>query len=205
MENEINQIIKNKTSMIPEHLDIEMFKELVDLTKSSLFNMRDSLNILNVISEELENREQANAYDTLMKTLFVYQSRLDQHKTKIKIDMDETLETSIGSTLLEMIYDNLLENAIKHGIDGSINNQICIRGYQIPDHVVIEMTDNGKGIPEKEINHVFDPYYSGCNRANHTGKGLTFIYDVLSRFNSGDISLKSKEGCYTKVVVRLRM
>ncbi len=65
---------------------------------------------------------------------------------------------------------------------------------------VITVTDQGEGIPEKNVPLVFDHFYS--NKTNHIGMGLTFAQRIIDLQN-GKISLHSKQGKGTTVAIYL--
>lgn len=200
------QILEKKCQEIG-HLDttlgqhLNVFKEALALTYESLNVMRDRLGNLEILAEEIENKEHADARETLMDVIFQYQSKAEAKGVDLEYTMDHELYTSVGRSFLQHIYENLLDNALNHGFEEKENGKITVRGFQLLDDVVIEVYDNGSGISEAELRHVFDPYFT--THKQHMGKGLTFIYDVLNRFNIGTIDIESEEGVYTKAIVRL--
>ncbi len=101
------------------------------------------------------------------------------------------------------LIGNILDNAIKYtGQGGRVN--IGIR--QEDDQVIIEIKDNGIGIPENEISRVFDRFYrvdksrSGADKSN--GLGLSICKWIVEAYH-GDIRIVSKEGKGTTVAISL--
>ena len=59
------------------------------------------------------------------------------------------------------------------------------------DSVALSVTDTGKGIPERLLPRIFDPYFT--TSSSGTGLGLTIVYQIM-KSHGGDIFVDSKEG-----------
>jgi signal transduction histidine kinase len=70
-------------------------------------------------------------------------------------------------------------------------------------HVLLEVADQGIGIPERDLKFLFQPFQRGSNAGDFpgTGIGLTIIQKSVELMN-GSVSLKSKEGQGTTFMVR---
>jgi signal transduction histidine kinase len=68
-------------------------------------------------------------------------------------------------------------------------------------HVVITVTDNGCGIPDSEIDKIFDPFYSTKGQKG-TGLGLSIIWGIVDN-HGGTISVKSTQQKGTRFILRL--
>jgi signal transduction histidine kinase len=91
---------------------------------------------------------------------------------------------------LNQVWTNLLDNAID-ALDGRGN--ITVRAFEEEDRVVVEVTDDGPGIPREAQGHVFEPFYTTKEVGAGTGLGL----DVARRIvvaHGGEISVRSKPG-----------
>lgn len=103
--------------------------------------------------------------------------------------------------LLTIAFTNLLNNAIKFtGTEGSIRLQATDNGQ----HVIIEVADNGIGIPSADVPHVFDELFRASNAARITGSGmgLALVQRIIT-LHHGEVSLRSREGHGTVVTVQL--
>ena len=73
------------------------------------------------------------------------------------------------------------------------------------ENIHIFISDNGKGIEEKEIKHIFDRYYRGTNTGvKHKGSGLgmAIAKDIIEAHN-GSINIKSQSGVGTEIEIIL--
>jgi signal transduction histidine kinase len=105
---------------------------------------------------------------------------------------------------IERVLANLLSNAIKYT---SRDGQIEIRVGQAPDEdvAVLEVQDNGIGIPETDLPHIFDRFRRGSNvegTTSGTGLGLAGVKQLVEQ-HGGTISIQSTVGKGTTVSVQL--
>jgi signal transduction histidine kinase len=106
-------------------------------------------------------------------------------------------QNSIGrfdQNQMEFILRNLLANAIKFSYADQV---VEIKGGRVSDRVVIEVHDQGTGIPEEALKDLFDATrrktMKGTSGESGVGLGLTLISDFLKK-NNGSISVQSKLG-----------
>lgn len=108
---------------------------------------------------------------------------------------------SVDEVLVSRILLNLLSNAIKYSPDGS---EICLELDRRDDWVVLRVSDQGIGITDEDIPHIFDPFYRASN-ASHikgTGLGLSIVKDCVER-HQGRVSITRQHGQGTLVTVEL--
>jgi two-component system, NtrC family, sensor kinase len=66
------------------------------------------------------------------------------------------------------------------------------------DNILIDITDNGSGISEEDLPHIFDPFYSTKDKTSGTGLGLAIVHGIVHS-HKGKISIKSVRGQGTTV------
>jgi signal transduction histidine kinase len=104
--------------------------------------------------------------------------------------------------LLFIALLNLLDNAIK--FTDPETGKIVIRAFDNGNTVVTEVCDNGIGIREEDLPHVFEPFYRGQDAKDRAGSGLG-LYQVrkIVERHGGNISIRSKVGEGTVVTLWL--
>ncbi|MBK1811279.1 HAMP domain-containing histidine kinase [Clostridium sp. YIM B02505] len=103
--------------------------------------------------------------------------------------------------LLKRAFSNLLVNAVVHNPRGT-GIDIYI---QKKSEVEVKIKDNGKGMDEYTINHLFDRYYRGTSTDTHTGGtglGMAIVKQIVTA-HEGRIEVESKIGSGTSILVRL--
>ncbi|MBT3630752.1 MAG: hypothetical protein HOD43_04965 [Candidatus Marinimicrobia bacterium] len=92
----------------------------------------------------------------------------------------------------------VLTNALE-AVDGIGDNLVTYRSYN-PDmtHIVIEILDNGIGIPAEDIEHIFEPFFSRKKEMSGIGLGLAVTYGILEQHNA-KVSIESAPGKGTSI------
>ena len=123
----------------------------------------------------------------------------NEHELIFQHSLD-SIAVYLDPEVMHRVMDNLLSNAIKYSPKGT---QICVNIKLEDHHVLLEVSDQGIGIPERDIKYLFQPFQRGSNAGDFpgTGIGLTIIQKSVELMN-GSVSLKSKEGQGTTFVVR---
>ncbi len=77
---------------------------------------------------------------------------------KLDINIDEDLHTIRHSNYLTYIIIQLVSNCVCHGFENRETGQIGVKLHQEEGRIILEVTDNGLGINEKNIHKVFEPF-----------------------------------------------
>ncbi|MFW5782755.1 MAG: two-component system sensor histidine kinase NtrB, partial [Candidatus Muiribacteriaceae bacterium] len=101
---------------------------------------------------------------------------------------------------LEQAFLNILVNA-KEALRENEHAEIEVSIQEDDDEIIIDIRDNGVGIPEEIRDRVFEPFFTTRNTG--TGLGLAAVYNII-RYHKGDIKLSSETGVFTEFSVRLK-
>jgi two-component system OmpR family sensor kinase len=107
--------------------------------------------------------------------------------------------------LLFQMFSNLISNAVKYSDDG---RQIDITADADTDsqQVVVRVRDDGIGIPQKDLPHVFDRYNRGSNVSGIVGTGVgLYLVKMVVDLHGGSIAVESNEGEGSRFTVWLPM
>lgn len=104
---------------------------------------------------------------------------------------------------IERVIINILSNAIKYTDDGG--NITVYVGFVYND-AYIKIKDNGRGIPEKDLEKIFERFYrvdkARTRESGGTGLGLSIAKEILEQ-NDSKIDIKSEVGKGTDVIIRI--
>ena len=103
-------------------------------------------------------------------------------------------------TLVNAILQNLIENAIKYARKGPAFVHIRVRAEG--GWIILEVEDNGQGIPDEHQTRIFDMFYRATQNANGTGLGLYILKRSVDRLN-GIIEIKSEVDVGSTFTVKL--
>ena len=105
------------------------------------------------------------------------------------------------ATLLRLILNNLLGNAVKYSAAGS---PVDLRAHRDADELVLEISDRGIGIPAKDQPGLFQSFHRGRNTHGIPGTGLGLsIVKTCTDLHRGRVEVRSEAGAGTTVTVRL--
>ena len=102
----------------------------------------------------------------------------------------DTLQASFDATLLEQVFINLVTNST-HALEGRPSKRIDLRAFRVENHLRLEVADNGKGIPEKELQEIFVPFFS--TKKEGSGIGLSLSKQIVS-LHGGTLKVASTPG-----------
>jgi signal transduction histidine kinase len=100
---------------------------------------------------------------------------------------------------LNQVWTNLIDNAID-AVDGS--GKICVGTFVEDNQLVVEIMDNGRGIPADIQSRIFDPFFTTKGVGSGTGLGLLISHRIVANRHGGEIEFESKPG-ETRFKVRL--
>lgn len=92
---------------------------------------------------------------------------------------------------------NLFLNAIEAMKDGG---KLTIITKPEPDIFIVYITDTGIGMSKKDVEHIFDPFYS--TKETGTGLGMSIVYGIIKE-HGGEINVESKLDRGTAFTIRL--
>ena len=132
--------------------------------------------------------------------------RKTAHLFDLSLTLDlppEPISITADPDRIRQILNNLLSNAIKYTPSGG---QIQISMKQAPTSAIFRIQDNGLGMSQEELDHLFQLYYRtpGAIKSGRTGIGLgLFIVKTLVDAHNGEIDVTSRPGQGTTFTVKL--
>ena len=141
--------------------------------------------------------QEVDVHEGLDNTLIILRSKLKG--IEVKQDYaDDLPEIQAYGSELNQVWTNILDNAAD-ALEGE--GTIVIRTRQEGDWVVVEIEDDGPGIPEKIREKVFDPFFTTKPPGKGTGLGLNISYNIVVQKHRGDIKVRSQPGRMTEPIV----
>jgi signal transduction histidine kinase len=142
--------------------------------------------------------QEVDVHRGIESTLTMLKFRL-KRGVEVKRDFDPNLPRVFArGSELNQVWTNLIDNAID-AMGGK--GELIIRTSRELDYIVVEIIDNGPGIPDAVQPHLFEPFFTTKGVGEGTGIGLDTVYRIV-RGHHGEVSFESRSG-RTSFQVRL--
>ncbi|MGO8699244.1 MAG: sensor histidine kinase [Limisphaerales bacterium] len=142
--------------------------------------------------------QEVDIHEGLESTLLMLGHKLKNVTLRRDFDRSIPRLMAYGSEL-NQVWTNLIDNAID-AVQGQ--GKICISTCREDDQVVVEIVDNGSGIPPEVQSHMFEPFFTTKAVGAGTGLGLIISNRIVADRHGGEIEFESKPG-ETRFKVRL--
>lgn len=203
---QLNHSIKNEIGKIAISSD-NLKRELsamspdslshLDIITSASGHMLDMVNRIHSQMRDIVLVEKPVRLDQLVQgCLHLHQGLLEQKQ--IRVQTDYFCEPVIygDSVHLSEAIGNVLTNAVEAMEVGGV---LSIRLERVKKSVQLCVKDNGKGIPDDQLERVFEPFFSTKNRSSNFGLGLSYVYNVM-RKSGGSVDVISRVNEGTAVI-----
>ena len=147
--------------------------------------------------------QKINFSEITKKILQDYKNLIDKKNIKILKEIEKNIFIIGDKIMIERLLDNLLNNAMKF-----TKSEINVKLYSESKNCILEIEDNGIGIPEEEKELIWGRFYQINNSRNKSinkdfGLGLFLVSKIAEQHNAV-IEVKSKPDKGTKFIVKFR-
>jgi signal transduction histidine kinase len=137
----------------------------------------------------------------LDSTLVIANHILKRHMTVVK-DYGQVPDIVCAPAQLNQVFLNIITNAA-HACEDKGEGTLRLKTYTEKNDAVVQISDNGKGIPQEVINKIFDPFFTTKPVGKGTGLGLSISRKIVEDGHNGRIAVKSKVGVGTDFFIYL--
>lgn len=116
-------------------------------------------------------------------------------KTKVRIIVNCPSDIKINSYpgSFSQVITNLVMNSLHHGFDKDEEGIIKISVKIEKNSLILQYTDNGKGIKKADLHKIYDPFYTTNREDGGSGLGMNILYNIIKSSFNGDITCISDE------------
>lgn len=162
-------------------------------------------NILKINKLEKQNInpsiEKYDLCEQLCDCILNFETQWEAKNIEIEANLEDRCMIESDRDLLEIVWNNLLSNAIKFS---DTNGKIHISQKTVNDQVEVIVEDEGCGMNEETIHHIFEKFYQGDTSHATEGNGLGLALTLRClQMMEGSIKVESQEGQGSKFTVLL--
>ena len=170
----------------------QLATESIEVIESSV-NRVDKIvnNLLEYSRAENDKFSCINLKETLTNIISFDNKLRNRKDIDVSIKCKDNIVFFTKTESISHIILNLLSNSADAMPDGG---EISIDCEIESNYVIIYFKDNGKGISQEDIDHIFNPFFSTKNAGEGTGLGLYITYNEIRKIG-GDIQVESEVGC----------
>ena len=190
----VSTIIENG-ELIPEDKKAELLKGVYDDTEWLIRLVENLLSMTRFdegkmkIQKNMELVEEV-VYEAVQRT----SKRFVDHKIKVTVP-ETVIMAPMDGSLIGQVLVNLLDNAVKFTPKGSL---IEVRAYENGKKVFFEILDNGMGISEEILSHIFDRFFTNGSKISDSrrgvGLGLAICKSIVEAHGGTIVARNRKEG-----------
>jgi signal transduction histidine kinase len=134
---------------------------------------------------------EVDVHEGLENTLVILQHKLKKGVTVKREYAPNLPHIQAYASELNQVWTNIIDNAVD-AMNGK--GEIKIKTYEEDNRVVVEISDNGPGIPEEIQTRIFEPFFTTKAPGHGTGLGLHISHDIIANHHHGQLMVESKPG-----------
>jgi signal transduction histidine kinase len=143
--------------------------------------------------------QEVDVHEGLENTLIILRHKLGQRVNVTREYAPDMPRIEAYATELNQVWTNIIDNALD-AMEGE--GELTIRTYPQDGQVVVEIKDDGPGIPPEIQSRIFDPFFTTKPPGIGTGLGLHIAYSIIAQKHQGQIKVTSQPGatCFQVVL-----
>lgn len=180
--------------------------ENLEIIEKETRNMRDIMQKLLVFSGETEVRRGPVKVEALIqRALNQIQPKFAQKNIKLIKNFLPTVDITSSDDLLFKVFVHILNNAVE-AMDRVAKKELFIGLKSNSEWVEIEFKDTGEGIEPKNLEKIYDPFYTTKSSQQHSGLGLSSSLGIMRELR-GQLTVQSEigKGSSVKVYIPLKV
>lgn len=178
--------VNNPLQIMQSHLDLVLDFDLSSAEKEQYLHIIHAQierlsfttqRILNFANPQKAQRQPTTVVRPIRHVLVLAANQLQQKHISISTDFQPSSHVMADPDELAQLVLNLILNAVESMNGGG---KIHIATYELDEHVVIAMSNNGPAIPDNDLPHIFEPLYT--TKTEGSGLGLWLSHEIVQRY-----------------------
>ena len=193
---------------------LQLRKDLDDRAKDNLTKINNLAlrcqkivqNLLSFARKQTPERTLSDINEIIEKTVELRSYELQVNNILLTQDLDRQLPRTIADAhQLQQVFLNVLTNAEQAMLEAHGKGHLIIRTHSEPhkSRIVVEIIDDGPGIPESHLTRIFDPFFTTKEVGKGTGLGLSLSYGMIKEHGGNIYAVNNSMGIGSTFVIEL--
>ena len=142
-------------------------------------------------SQKQDKMIEYNLRQKLNQIIELHRKKINENSIEVTILCPKNLIVKNNPESFTTVITNLLSNSINHAFAGVIQRDILIAATEVNSNIIIQFSDNGRGIYEDDLKNIFEPFFTTDRGSGNVGLGLNIVYNIVHNALNGTISCVS--------------
>ena len=177
-------------------------KHLFDVSKRMGSLITNILKLNKLENQQIILRKKSyNLTEQLCGCMLVFEDEWERKELIIETDLQDDVIIECDSELLEIVWNNILSNAVKFN---KVGGTVSLKLYTQSGKAVVIISDTGCGIDSETSKHIFDKFYQGDSSRSTQGNGLGLaLVKRIAHMINADVTVSSEPGIGTSFTVKI--
>lgn len=179
-------------------------REGVEMSLLNLHRASDLIRSFKMVAADQvsETHRRFKVREYVEEVLLSLRPKLKKTTHRVEVDCDPDLVIDSYPGVFSQILTNFVINSLTHAFDEEQSGLIRIAVSMDQGTLVLNYSDDGRGIPPEIQDKIFEPFYTSARSKGSTGLGLHIVFNIVSRTLNGTVTCCSESGQGTTFMVR---
>jgi signal transduction histidine kinase len=213
MEYKTSEIAKKFHTGTMKRSDLEKYiKTVTEASVGILKNLNRAANLIQnfkqvAVDQSSEQKRKINVSQYLNEILISLRPKYKRTSHRVTVNCPEDIDIVTYPGAFYQVISNLVMNSLIHGFENIDNGEMIFNISLKETNVLIDYSDNGKGIKSELITKIFDPFFTTKRGKGGTGLGLHIVYNLVAQNLKGQITCSSDpdKGCRFLITMPVRL
>ncbi len=206
---EVDTILEKQNNQEMEEDDLNDFllqsKQISEIIFTNMNKAADLIKSFKqvAVDQSSEEQRQFRVREYIREVLINMKYTISQTKHTITISEGDPIEMNSYPGSFSQLITNLLTNSLVHAYEKGEAGNIIFDLEKKEDILFLNYSDDGKGISDKDLKKIYEPFFTTKRGKGGTGLGLHIVYNLVTKTLGGSIQCTSKEGEGTTFAIQL--
>jgi signal transduction histidine kinase len=209
MEYKTSELAKKYRISKMKRSDLEKYmKTVTEASVGILKNLNRAANLIQnfkqvAVDQSNEQKRQINVYQYLNEILISLRPKYKRTRHKITVNCPDDIDIITYPGAFYQVISNLIMNSLIHGFESIDNGEMIFNISLQESKILIDYSDNGKGIEPDLISRIFDPFFTTKRGKGGTGLGLHIVYNLMVQNLKGSITCASEPNMGCRFLIKM--